>query len=112
MTTFDMVGYKGKSKGIWLTKDFSNEDHSRFLCDLVDEYMSGTKCGLFKCRYGCSDHAAWYEQGFPATLASEAGNNPYYHTESDTYQNIDINYMVDFTKMAAVYLTELAKGNC
>ena len=116
MAQFDMVGYKGKSKGIGLNTECSNEDHSRFLCDLVDEYMSGTKCAFheedFTCRHGRSDHAAWYEQGYPASFASEAEFNPYYHTESDTYQNIDIKYMSDFAKMAVVYLSELAKGSC
>ena len=76
--------------------------------------MSGTKCGFFKSE-GRSDHVPWYQHGFPATLASEPGSflkNPYYHTESDTYQNIDIKYMSDFAKMAVVYLSELAKGSC
>ena len=118
MTTFDMVGYKGKSNGIWLTKYYSNVDHSRFLCELVDEYMSGTKCALYGEDWrwhGASDHRAWYEQGFPSTFASEASgirNNPYYHTESDTYQTIDMKYVADFAKLAVVYLSELAKGNC
>ena len=112
MVQFDMVGYKGNEKAIMLTEDFSNVDHSRFLCDLVAKYMPRIQCRLFKCRYGCSDHAAWYEQGFPATLASEAGNNPYYHKETDTFKTIDKKYMVSFAKMAVVYLAELAKGTC
>ena len=108
-----MVGWgKGDHQKIVFSKDYSNFDHSKFLCDLVDEYISGTRCGYFNCGYSCSDHAAWYEQGYPSTLAIESSFSPYYHTESDSYKNIDKNYVAKFAKLAVVYLAELSKGKC
>lgn len=37
--------------------------------------------------------------------------NPYIHTENDTIQSLDFDYMLEFAKVAAAYVVELAYTN-
>lgn len=112
MLQFDMVGHKeGTAFNFALSKDFSNLEHSRFVGTLVDEYL-GLTYVFSTCGYGCSDHASWYAHDFPATYAGEgrAFPNPFYHTEGDTFETLDVDYMGNYAKLAVIYLAELAKG--
>ena len=86
MLEFDGAGYRGESPIDFLfTKDFSNNDHAEFLARLAKEYLPGTTYLFFTCGHECSDHAAWYENGYPSGYATESSQNPNYHTENDKY---------------------------
>ena len=90
---FDMTNYKGSTKDVILMTDtYCDANLNSFLMKLMDEY---NKTGLHqftydtsKCGYGCSDHASWSENGYPATLPFESKigeDNPNIHTTGDTY---------------------------
>ncbi len=68
-----------------------------------------------------SDHAAFWEQNYPAILAIEdyyqAGNpslrgdfNPYYHTGGDLLSQLDIDYFTEMVKAAVSTFAYM--GNC
>jgi len=63
-----------------------------------------------------SDHASFWDQGYPAILAIEDtwaaptnDFNPYYHTLSDTLDKLNADYMTSMTRAMAGTLAELAE---
>ena len=116
---FDMTNYKGSTKDVILMTDtYCDANLNSFLMKLMDEY---NKTGLHqftydtsKCGYGCSDHASWSENGYPATLPFESKigeDNPNIHTTGDTYAFMGSTSMhaAKFTKLGIEYIVEAAK---
>jgi len=106
----EMSGYNG-GNGIVLLQDFVDNNLQDFNEKLINEYcdISVTKS---ICGYGCSDHAAWTERGFPATCTAEAGPrdsglNPNFHTPRDTVDKLDFNYSLEFAKLALSFVLEV-----
>ena len=115
MLNFDMVGYKGRGKDIYISTDFSNNYLSWFLADLLDTYLPRVSHGFMRCNYECSDHAMFYMNDFPAAMGTEAKStkdrdtfNPNYHSEKDTY--VDGPHMSNYARLAVLYISEVAKG--
>ena len=109
MLEFDGAGYQGGMPVDFLfTKDFSNNDHADFLGHLTQTYLPDYTYLFVTCSHECSDHSSWYLNGYPAGYASEAMQNPNYHTENDNI--VDFDYMGKFARLGLVYLAELAKG--
>jgi leucyl aminopeptidase len=117
----DMTGYEGSANDIYLISDNTNADQNTFLGDLVDTYLPTLTRGTTACQYGCSDHASWHSRGYAASFPFEAyfrpfppnpQYNPFIHTQNDTLANIgnNANHAVKFSKLAAAYMAELAKG--
>ena len=68
-----------------------------------------------KCGYACSDHAAWYRTGVPASMPFEAAfadMNRTIHTRNDTLETSKNNadHAITFARLAAAYAIELAKA--
>ena len=112
---FDMVGYKGKGKDMYISTDYSNQDLSQFLRLLLNHYYPNITHDFQQCGFPCSDHASWYAYGFPAAMASEldlqqpnSTMNPYYHSSRDNYA--DGRIMSNFAKLALAFVAEVAKG--
>jgi bacterial leucyl aminopeptidase len=111
----DMTNYKGSpSVDFALVTDRTNADQNAFVGQLIDTYLglprSNTQCG-----YACSDHASWNTQGYVASFPHEAplaNSNPFIHTANDTLAQSgnNANHAVKFSRLAAAYLAELAKG--
>lgn len=59
---------------------------------------------------GRSDHASFWNQGYPAILGIEDFQdfNPYYHSTNDTLSRLQTQMMVEFTKACVATLAELA----
>ena len=59
-----------------------------------------------------SDHASFWNQGYPAILGIEDFQdfNPYYHSPNDTLANMETPLMVEYTKACVATLAELAAG--
>ena len=112
MLNFDMVGYKGNEDGVicFNSDNWNNRDQIEFLKKLMELYLPKIPYGRTICNYDCSDHASWTEEGFPANLIDECDMSLYYHQKSDTIDNVDVNQMSSFAKLAVVYLSEIAKG--
>ncbi|HEX5753122.1 MAG TPA: M20/M25/M40 family metallo-hydrolase [Archangium sp.] len=111
----DMINYRGSSYDIVMVSDYTNASQNTFIRNLITRYLPGVTATSTTCGYGCSDHASWYNQGYPASIPFEAlmgQDNPYIHTTSDTLAQTagTATNSVKFTKLAAAYMAELAKG--
>ena len=112
----DMTNYQGSAKDIYLMTDYTNAAQNDFLMSLGAAYLPGITMGTSTCGYGCSDHASWHQEGFPASFPFEAtfsGANPHIHSAQDTLAQSGNNayHALKFGKLAAAYIAELAKGN-
>ncbi|MHA7632188.1 M20/M25/M40 family metallo-hydrolase [Corallococcus sp. M7] len=115
----DMTNYRGSSWDLTLVTDNTNAAQNAFLGNLIDTYTGYTRTNI-TCGYGCSDHASWNAQGYPASMPFEAqmnNDNPYIHTANDTLANStdgtsgnNANNALKFARIGAAYLAELAKG--
>lgn len=112
----DMTNYKGTpSSDIFIYQDFTNATQNVFLEQLVDTYLAPLVRSTSACGYGCSDHASWTNNGFAASFPFESAfgqHNPTIHTSSDTISQSgsNANHALKFSKLAAAYLAEAAKG--
>lgn len=110
---FDMTLNKGTAdKDIVMMSDFTNAAQNEFLGRLIDEYVK-VSWGYSKCGYGCSDHASWTGNGYPASMPFESTMqdiNGKIHTANDTLQNAggDAKHSVKFAKLGAAFVVELA----
>ncbi|WP_404371742.1 M20/M25/M40 family metallo-hydrolase [Corallococcus coralloides] len=117
----DMTNYRGSTVDISLVTDNTNAAQNAFLGSLIDTYTGYTRANI-TCGYGCSDHASWHAQGYPASMPFEARydlnqENPYIHTANDTLANSTdgttggtANHALKFARIGAAYLAELGKG--
>ncbi len=109
----DMTNFQGtKTLDIVMMRDYTNDDQNNFIGSIIDRYVPGIKWGFDKCGYGCSDHASWHAQGFPASMPFEARKNDMngnIHTARDTLaaSGGNANHAAKFAKMAVAYVVEL-----
>ncbi|MDO8803146.1 MAG: M20/M25/M40 family metallo-hydrolase [Elusimicrobiota bacterium] len=113
MLNLDMANYKGSPLDIYFITDNTNADQNAFLGKLVDTYTD-YKWGSSKCGYGCSDHASWTKNGYPASLPFEstfAQYNPFIHKATDTLDKTGgrAEHALKFARLAVAYAVELAK---
>ena len=91
--------------------DYTNEAQNTFVGSLIDEYVK-VPWGYDQCGYGCSDHASWHGQGYPASMPFEAtmkGMNKNIHTANDKIEisNNNASHAVNFAKLALAFAVEL-----
>jgi leucyl aminopeptidase len=108
----DMTNYQGTATDIYLYTDYTNASQNQFLANLASTYLPTLKVGYDRCGYGCSDHASWTNQGFPASFPFESSFNthdPYIHTSNDTLANTgnQAAHAAKFSKLALAYAVEL-----
>ena len=115
MVNFDMVGYKGQGKDMYISTDYSNQDLAQFLRILLYKYHPSITHDFTQCGRPCSDHVSWYANGFPAAMVSEAEAsqlnttyNPNVHHFGDIHA--DGKVMSNYAKLAVTFLAEVAKG--
>jgi bacterial leucyl aminopeptidase len=111
----DMTNYKGSDKDVWLMDDYTSAAQNTFITQLIDTYLPGTTWAMSRCGYGCSDHASWHREGFPASIPFESRMgeyNPTIHSDDDTLEISENNavHALKFAKIATAYTIELAKG--
>jgi leucyl aminopeptidase len=111
---YDMSNFKGSTDEIYLLTDNVDPSLSEFTGKLIDTYV-GVPRSTTECGYGCSDHASWNKQGYPAAMAFEAsfeGMNHKIHTDKDTLANSggDARHSVSFAKLAVAFAVETAKS--
>jgi leucyl aminopeptidase len=109
----DMTNYKGAANDIYLITDYTSAEQNAFLAQLIGAYLPGLTVGYDKCGYGCSDHASWDAQGYPASMPFEsslARDNPAIHTSRDTLANSgnQTAHALKFARLAAAYMVELS----
>ncbi len=108
----DMTLFKGTvDKDIVMMSDFTNAAQNEFLGKLIDEYVK-VPWGYSRCGYGCSDHASWTANGYPASMPFESTMediNGNIHTGRDTLETAGGNaqHSVKFAKLATAFVVEL-----
>jgi Zn-dependent M28 family amino/carboxypeptidase len=115
MLELDMCGYNPdpKDQHIGLFTDYADHDLTEFVAVLIDNYNS-IPYRRTECKYGCSDHAAWNMNKFPALYVAETVmevENPYYHSSKDSIDTVDFNHVAEFVKLSIAFVTEIAGWN-
>ena len=112
----DMTNYVGSNNDIVFMTDYTSADQNSYLTDILDEYLPQVNYSLSTCGYGCSDHASWTNNGYPASMPFETTMNtinPYIHSSNDTLANMDTSgeHALNFAKMALAYAIELTNAD-
>lgn len=99
-------------KDIVMMADYTNAAQNEFIGQLIDEYVK-VSWGYSRCGYGCSDHASWTSNGFPASIPFESTMediNRNIHTARDTIESAggDAKHAAKFAKLATAFVVELA----
>ncbi|MFO2996179.1 M20/M25/M40 family metallo-hydrolase [Legionella pneumophila serogroup 1] len=107
----DQAGYRANAKDqtIWLLKDYVDKGLTEFTAELLTRYVK-IPVGYTKCSYACSDHVNWTNEGFKTTYPSATtldDDNPYVHTSNDTLDILNLEHMVNFTKLGLAFIVEL-----
>ncbi len=57
-----------------------------------------------------SDHSPFWDEGFPALLVTDTSfyRNPYYHTQDDRVETLDLNFLAKVTEAVSKTVCELA----
>ncbi|MDE1460617.1 M20/M25/M40 family metallo-hydrolase [Spartinivicinus poritis] len=110
----DMTNYNGSQDDFNLVSDYTNDRQNKFIAELSKKYLPQLKVGYTRCGYGCSDHASWHNNGFPASMPFEAKfnqSNRSIHTERDTLDQMggNANHALKFSKLATAFVVEMAK---
>lgn len=107
----DQAGFRANPKDntIWLLDDYVDSDLTQFIAQLLTQYVK-VPVAYTKCGYACSDHANWTMEGFKASYPSATtleDDNPYVHTSEDKLEIINLEHMVNFTKLGLAFVAEL-----
>ncbi len=109
----DMTNFKGSENfDIVMMTDFTNADQNEFIGRIIDEYLQGLRWGYDKCGYGCSDHASWHSNGFPASMPFEARKNDMnrkIHTTGDLIEvsRGSASHAAKFSQLGVAFIVEL-----
>lgn len=108
----DMTNFNNSNDDITIITDYTNEAQNNFLGTLIDTYLPELSWGRDTCGYGCSDHASWTAQGFPASIPFETRKremNGRIHTANDTldYMGGTADHALKFAKLGLAFVIEL-----
>lgn len=111
----DMTLYPGSGEFvIGNMNDFTSAWLRDYLKAVNDTYLHARLIDD-KCGYGCSDHASWHRQGYPALMPFEAGmrqSNKNIHTARDVISpELSFKHSALYTKIALVFAMDLANSN-
>lgn len=107
----DQAGYRANPKDttIWLLQDYVDKELTRFTAQLLTQYVK-VPVAYTRCGYACSDHANWSQEGFSACYPSATtldDDNPYVHTSEDKLEILNLDHMVNFTRLGVAFAAEL-----
>lgn len=107
----DQAGYRANPKDttIWLLTDYVDTKLNQFMVELLTHYVK-IPVGYTRCGYACSDHANWFKEGFSTFYPSATtldDDNPYIHSAGDKLDIINLDHMVNFTKLGLAFVAEL-----
>jgi leucyl aminopeptidase len=96
-------------------EDFTSPWLRQLLVEINTTYALGAQILADKCGYGCSDHASWYQQGYPTLMPFEASfdkMNREIHTVRDVVSSAsNFEHSALFTKIALAFTWELANSD-
>ena len=107
----DQAGFRANPKDntIWLLKDYVDSDLTKFTAQLLTQYVK-IPVAYTRCGYACSDHVNWTRKGFSACYPSATtldDDNPYIHTSEDKLDIINLEHLVNFSKLGLAFVAEL-----
>lgn len=109
MVNYDVPGYLVPNRNeIRIVNDYVEPTLSTFLTLIVDEYLA-VRWTRYSCGYGCSDHASWFNYGFPSARPAEAVYHPGMHTVTDVITAVGFEQVKEFTKLAVGYVVEMSE---
>jgi len=112
----DMVGYDGDAPGELGDNDFDidvRNVHGSLtikddLLSIFDTYTFDLNPIVVNPGTTGSDHASFWNQGYPAVLVGESwetnDQTPYYHSSSDRLSTLDLPYFHEITKLVTAYM--------
>ncbi|MEO5667755.1 MAG: M28 family peptidase [Bdellovibrionota bacterium] len=96
-------------------EDFTSPWLRDLLVQINSAYALGAKIVGDKCNYGCSDHASWYQNGYPTVMPFESSfdnMNHEIHTPRDVINSAsNFQHSALFTKIAMAFAWELANSD-
>lgn len=102
---------EGEQTIVFMT-DFTSPELTAYVVELNNLYVKANVL-TDRCGYGCSDHASWHRQGYPAVMPFEAKfstMNSNIHTNRDVINpQSSFKHSAAFTKLGVAYA--LAKAN-
>ena len=112
----DMTAFQGDATDIWIYTDYTSAPQNAFLANLVSVYLPTLTVGYDRCGYGCSDHASWFNAGYPVSFPFEASDRTYnfaLHTAQDTTATFgnQANHALKFARLAMAFAIELASDS-
>ncbi|CUA67116.1 Leucine aminopeptidase A [Rhizoctonia solani] len=119
MLDFEMIGYQpntssssGKSSTITVLSDPVTA-MSTHMTNVVKAYVPTAERRSVSCGYGCSDHYAFYDAGYPVVCIAaygpnDANLNPNYHRTTDTIDKLNFDKAADFVKAGLAWVVEVA----
>lgn len=100
-----VIGNMTDFTSAWLRDYFKAVNTTYLHAKIVDD----------KCGYGCSDHASWHRQGYPALMPFEAtmrNMNQNIHTSKDVISSTsNFQHSTVFAKLAVVFAMDLANSD-
>lgn len=102
----------GSTEVMALQADYIDKGLNTFLGKLIDEYSRFGWTMDIACGYACSDHASWYEYGYPTSFPYEAvtGNDdPQVHSTGDTTSvtGFSWSHSLEFAKIGVAFAVEM-----
>jgi leucyl aminopeptidase len=109
MLNLDVVGYYVSGiDEIAVYTDYANQQLVQLVRILTDGYLDFGRRSR-TCGYGCSDHASWNRNGFPAVFVAEAIDSPYMHRLGDTIDTVNWRQLNEFVKLTVGFAVEMAE---
>lgn len=113
MMQLDMTANQGSADDIYLMTDYTDAGQNDFVADLARSYLPALRIGRDRCGYGCSDHASWFAEGYPASMPFQSrmrDANGAIHTPRDTVESFGghANHAIKFARLATAFAVELA----
>ncbi len=115
MLNLDMIGYNTGTRKIDVHIRAGTEgERDRTIADVFSRTLTTYNVGLTPAiiagSEGLSDHISFWEQGYPAVLVIEDGEdfNPNWHTTSDLLSALDVDYMTKAAQAAVATVMQLA----
>lgn len=110
----DMTSFAGSGANtIASMTDFTSPWLRDYIKAINETYLNVTILDD-KCGYGCSDHASWHKQGYPAVMPTEAKFDNMFkqiHTENDVINSqTNFEHSLIFSKIALIMAMDLSNS--
>jgi leucyl aminopeptidase len=110
----DMISYSAETNHHFtFVRDYTNDSLTQYTKELAMHYLKtpADKIADTRCGYGCSDHASWHRNSYPAVTPFEAAMNSMnsrLHTSDDTMMHADMDHAFRFVQLGMAFVVETA----